>query len=105
MSIVHCNIAAICLKMGDNGNREFLNLDLLQTDPSVHWYVIAQRHSSNAFLHLDPDSEIFAQVGVPFIYYIPSYILIKHRVQNPRRVTKPKSIASTHARICPRIIM
>ena len=24
---------------------------------------------------------------------------IKHRVQNPRRVTKPKSIASTHARI------
>ena len=24
----------------------------------------------------------------------------KHRVQNPRHVTKPKSIASTHARIC-----
>ena len=26
-------------------------------------------------------------------------------MQNPRRVTKPKSIASTHARICPRIII
>ena len=30
---------------------------------------------------------------------------IKHRVQNPRRVTTPKSIASTHAQICPRLIM
>ena len=30
---------------------------------------------------------------------------IKHRVQNPRRVTTPMSIASTHARMCPRIIM
>ena len=29
----------------------------------------------------------------------------KHKVQNPRRVTKPMSIASTHAQICPRIIM
>ena len=28
---------------------------------------------------------------------------IKHRVQNPRRVTTPKSIASTHAQICPRM--
>ena len=25
---------------------------------------------------------------------------IKHRVQNPRRVTKPWSIASTHAQMC-----
>ena len=33
------------------------------------------------------------------------YLIIKHRVQNPRRVTTPKSIASTHARMCPRIIM
>ena len=30
---------------------------------------------------------------------------IKHRVQNPRRVTSPMSIASTHAQICPRNIM
>ena len=26
---------------------------------------------------------------------------VNHRVQNPRRVTKPKSITSTHAPICP----
>ena len=30
---------------------------------------------------------------------------IKHRVQNPQCVTKPKLIASTHAQICPRIII
>ena len=28
---------------------------------------------------------------------------IKHRVQNPRRVTKPEPIASTHAQMGPRI--
>ena len=32
-------------------------------------------------------------------------VSIKYRVQNPRRVTKPKSIASMHAQICPCIIM
>ena len=32
-------------------------------------------------------------------------MVIKHRVQNPRRVTKPKSIAVTHAQIRPRIIL
>ena len=30
---------------------------------------------------------------------------IKHRVQNPRRVTKTKPIASTHAQMCPRILV
>ena len=29
--------------------------------------------------------------------------LIKHRVQNPRYITKPESIASTHAQMGPRI--
>ena len=28
---------------------------------------------------------------------------IKHRVQNPRRVTKPEPIASTHSQMGPRI--
>ena len=30
-------------------------------------------------------------------------VFIKHRVQNPRRVTKPEPIASTHAQMGPRI--
>ena len=33
--------------------------------------------------------------------YFRSTYNIKHRVQNPRRVTNPKLIASTHEQICP----
>ena len=72
----------------------FLNNLNSEYDSSIVFYILTQGHIS--LERTRPSSPI----GVS-----NCSVSIKHRVQNPRRVTNPKSIASTHARICPRIIM
>lgn len=75
---LRCNIAKICLKMGDEGNEEFLE----QLDPSatyladicshcqVRWYVFAYSNSCAAFSgHSIPNSEVFHEVQIMCMLY------------------------------------